>query len=169
MCPLSSGHRAFVDSTAWALRWDREAVVFYKTNKKARLQNSSYYFRPGIAVPMVTSRRLSASLMDSAVFDQGVVGVFPHDQEAREAILLYLNSSKATELRNEIVNGSANNSANYLKRLPSHASGQRIIRRQSGSYRWPLLKISCKLIHAIVSCSPFLPNKIGCKVGGLVL
>lgn len=115
---IRGGHRAFVDSTAWALRWDREAVVFYKTNKKARLQNSSYYFRPGIAVPMVTSRRLSASLMDSAVFDQGVVGVFPHDQEAREAILLYLNSSKATELRNEIVNGSANNSANYLKRLP---------------------------------------------------
>lgn len=115
---VRGGHRAFTERTAWALRWDSEAVRFYKTNKKARLQNAGFYFRPGIAVPMVTSRRLSASLMENAVFDQGVVGVFPADKEAREAILLYLNSSKATELRNEIVNGSANNSANYLKRLP---------------------------------------------------
>lgn len=121
---VRGGHRPFAEKTAWALRWDREAVRFYKTNKKARLQNASYYFRPGIAVPMVTSRRLSASLMENAVFDQGVVGVFPINNEAREAILLYLNSSKATELRNEIVNGSANNSANYLKRLPVPFFGQ---------------------------------------------
>lgn len=115
---IRGGHRGFADQTAWALRWDQEAINFYKTNKKARLQNSAYYFKSGLAVPMVTSRRISASLMDNAVFDQGVVGVFPKIERAREAILLYLNSSKATELRNELVNGSANNSANYLKRLP---------------------------------------------------
>jgi adenine-specific DNA-methyltransferase len=115
---IRGGHRPFDESTAWAIRWDKEAVLFYKTDKKARLQNSGYYFRPGIAVPMVTSRRLSASIMDNAVFDQGVVGVFPNDERARDAVLLYLNSSVATVLRNEIVNGSANNSANYLKRLP---------------------------------------------------
>ncbi len=115
---IRGGHRGFADRTAWAIRWDKDALDFYRNNKKARLQNSSYYFNPGIAVPMVTSRRLSASLMDNAVFDQGVVGVFPIDPLSREAILIYLNSTKATELRNEIVNGSANNSANYLKRLP---------------------------------------------------
>ena len=115
---IRGGHRGFADRTAWAIRWDKDALDFYRNNKKARLQNSSYYINPGIAVPMVTSRRLSASLMDNAVFDQGVVGVFPIDPLSREAILIYLNSTKATELRNEIVNGSANNSANYLKRLP---------------------------------------------------
>ncbi|WP_120008428.1 Eco57I restriction-modification methylase domain-containing protein [Teichococcus vastitatis] len=115
---IRGGHRLFAEKTAWAIRWDKEALEFYKNDKKARLQNSSYYFKPGIAVPMVTSRRISASLMDNAVFDQGVVGVFPFDSEARYAFLLYLNSSIATELRNEMVNGSANNSANYLKRLP---------------------------------------------------
>jgi adenine-specific DNA-methyltransferase len=115
---IRGGHRSFAEQTAWALQWDNESVKFYKTDKKARLQNSSYYFRSGVAVPMVTSRRLSASLMDHAVFDQGVVGVFSFNPEARDAFLLYLNSSIATELRNEIVNGSANNSANYLKRLP---------------------------------------------------
>jgi len=115
---VRGGHRPFAEKTAWALRWDKDAINFYKENKKARFQNSQFYFRSGLAVPMVTSRRLSASLMDNAVFDQGVVGVFPTEEDAREALLLYLNSSIATELRNEMVNGSANNSANYLKRLP---------------------------------------------------
>jgi adenine-specific DNA-methyltransferase len=126
---IRGGHRSFLERTAWALRWDKEALGFYKTDKKARLQNFSYYFRRGLAVPMVTSRRLSASLMDNAVFDQGVVGVFPFDEDARDAILLYLNSTVATKLRNELVNGSANNSANYLKRLPipKFASGHCVL------------------------------------------
>lgn len=115
---IRGGHREFNDQTPWAIRWDLEALHFYRNNKKARLQNSKFYFRPGIAVPMVTARRLSASLMERAVFDQGVVGVFPLYQEQRNAILLYLNSRIATDLRNNIVNGGANNSANYLKRLP---------------------------------------------------
>ncbi|HJT41562.1 MAG TPA: N-6 DNA methylase [Sphingobium sp.] len=115
---IRGGHRSFNARTAWAIRWDAEAISFYKTNKKARLQNLGFYFKTGLAVPMVTARRLSASLMDSAIFDQGVVGVFPYNTEAREAVLIYLNSSLATNLRNDIVNGSANNSANYLKRLP---------------------------------------------------
>jgi adenine-specific DNA-methyltransferase len=116
---IRGGHRPFAEETAWAIRWGKDAISFYRTDKKARLQNSAYYFRAGIAVPMVTSRRLSASLMDKAVFDQGVVGVFPRVEASREAILLYLNSSIATRLRNEMLNGSANNSANYLKRLPA--------------------------------------------------
>ena len=115
---IRGGHRSFADKTAWAIRWDKDAIKFYSNDKKARLQNSSYYFKTGIAVPMVTSGRISASLMDNAVFDQGVVGVFPFNPQAREAFLLYLNSSIATELRNNLVNGGANNSANYLKRLP---------------------------------------------------
>ncbi len=115
---VRGGHRRFNDRTPWAVRWDADALRFYRSDKKARLQNLGYYFRSGLAVPMVTSRRLSASLMDGAVFDQGVVGVFPNDPAMRDALLLYFNSSTASELRNQIVNGSANNSANYLKRLP---------------------------------------------------
>jgi len=115
---IRGGHRKFDDVTAWAIKWDQQSVLFYKTNKKARLQNSEYYFRPGIAVPMVTSKRLTASLMSGAVFDQGVVGVFPKKMENFSSIFIYLNSSIASKLRNEILNDSANNSANYLKRLP---------------------------------------------------
>lgn len=115
---IRGGHRPFAERTAWCVKWDRASVRSYKNEKKARFQNPSFYFRPGLAVPMVTSKRLTASLMDQSVFDQGVVGVFPINLELRDALLLYLNSSLATKLRNEIVNGSANNSANYLKRLP---------------------------------------------------
>ncbi|MEQ9565623.1 MAG: hypothetical protein RLN85_07415, partial [Pseudomonadales bacterium] len=83
---IRGGHRNFNEITAWAIRWDVPSVSFYRNNKKARLQNLEFYFRPGIAVPMVTSRRLSASLMDGAVFDQGVVGVFPNDPGNREPL-----------------------------------------------------------------------------------
>lgn len=116
---IRGGHKKFAEKTAWAILWDKKTVQFYKNNKKSRFQNSSYYFRDGIAVPKIISKQLSASLMDNSVFDQGVVGVFPKKLYQRDAILLYLNSSKANNLRNQIVNGSANCSANYLKRLPT--------------------------------------------------
>jgi adenine-specific DNA-methyltransferase len=67
---------------------------------------------------MVTTKRISAGTMCNAVFDQGVVGVFPNRPGDTPALLLYLNSSLASERMKTLVNGSANNSANYLKRLP---------------------------------------------------
>lgn len=115
---IRGGHRAFNAAPDWAIRWDEAALDHYRHDRKARFQNAGYYFRAGLAVPMVTARRLSASLMQDAVFDQGVVGVFPHDPALRAALLLYLNASTATRLRNQLVNDGANSSANYLKRLP---------------------------------------------------
>ncbi|MBL5963663.1 hypothetical protein, partial [Enterobacter asburiae] len=91
---------------------------FYKENKKARFQNSSFYFKEGIALPMVSSSRISASYMIDSVFDQGVVGIFPHDRNNLECLIIYLNSSLASKLMKGLVNGSANNSANYIKKLP---------------------------------------------------
>jgi adenine-specific DNA-methyltransferase len=115
---VRGGHREPFERTAWALDWGKEAIRFYRTNKKARLQNSAFYFREGLSVPMVTTKRISAALMSRAVFDQGVVGVFPHRTIEVSALLLYLNSGTASKKMKTIVNGSANNSANYLKRLP---------------------------------------------------
>ena len=65
---------------------------------------------------MVTSGRLSASYMECAVFDQGVVGIFPKRERWLEFLLVFLNSKHATEMKRNISPG-ANNSANYLKRL----------------------------------------------------
>lgn len=115
---IRGGHREIFEQTSWAIDWSREAVQYYRNDKKARLQNQNFYFRRGIAVPMVTSGRLSASVMEHSVFDQGVVGVFPNEPDHFWAILLYLNSSFVTERLKPVINPSANNSANYLKKLP---------------------------------------------------
>jgi hypothetical protein len=115
---IRGGHRLPFEFTAWAIDWSLEAVKHYREDKKARLQNARFYFKSGLSVPMVTTKRISAALLESAVFDQGVVGVFPHRASQRAALLLYLNSAIASQKMKALVNGSANNSANYLKRLP---------------------------------------------------
>lgn len=114
---VRGGHRLPYEETASALNWSREAVDYYRTDKKARLQNAAFYFRRGLAVPMVTSGRLSASIFERSIFDQGVVGVFPHNAKMAEFLLVFLNSDQATNLKKSI-NPTANNSANYIKRIP---------------------------------------------------
>jgi predicted RNA methylase len=114
---IRGGHRLPYEQTASALDWSHDAVKFYRTDKKARLQNAAFYFKRGLAVPMVTSGRLSASLFERSIFDQGVVGVFPHEYELVEFLLVFLNSDQATDLK-KAINPTANNSANYIKRIP---------------------------------------------------
>jgi adenine-specific DNA-methyltransferase len=115
---IRGGHRAPFEETFWAAKWNQAAVTHYKTDKKARFQNATFYFREGIAIPMVTSGRLTASFMANAVFDQGVVGVFPHDRAHLLFLLFYLNSVHASRLLKGAINPSANNSANYIARIP---------------------------------------------------
>ena len=114
---VRGGHRSPFEQTRHAINWSVDAVSYYGTDKKARLQNHTFYFRSGLAIPMVTSGRLSASLMERAIFDQGVVGVFPHDERMLSFLLLYLNSQCVTNYK-KMISPSANNSANYIKKLP---------------------------------------------------
>ena len=113
---IRGGHRAPFEEPAAALDWSESAVTHYRTDKKARFQNSRFYFSQGLAVPMVTSGRLSASYMEGCVFDQGAVGIFPKDHNLIPFLLVFLNSEHATAMKRHICPG-ANNSANYLKRL----------------------------------------------------
>lgn len=113
---IRGGHRAPFETANSCVKWDKESVDFYNKDKKARLQNKGYYFKVGLAVPMVTSGRLSASEMSGAIFDQGVVGVFPKNEEYYNFLLIFLNHSIASDLK-KIVAPGANNSANYLKRI----------------------------------------------------
>jgi adenine-specific DNA-methyltransferase len=115
---VRGGHREPFERPSSAIDWSPRAIHHYKTDPKARFQNSVFYFQEGLSVPMVSTKRISAALMKGAVFDQGVVGVFPKQPDHLAALLLYLNSRKASEQIKGIVNGSANNSANYMKRLP---------------------------------------------------
>lgn len=101
----------------WYIDWRPEAIQFYNTNKKSRFQNFQYYFKQGIAVPMVKSSKIRATIFERKVFDQSIVGVFPRDEKYLLFTLGLLNSNIAKDLLFNI-NPTANNSANYIKRIP---------------------------------------------------
>jgi tRNA1(Val) A37 N6-methylase TrmN6 len=114
---IKGGNTRFLKKDLWYINWSKEAVSFYKTNKKSRFQNSQYYFKQGIAVPMVSSHSVTASLINYRIFDQSIVGVFPSDDKIVLFLLAFFNTSVCTKLLRAI-NPSANNSANYIKKLP---------------------------------------------------
>ena len=113
----SSSTSYFRTSDEWLIDWTSTALSHYNNDKKARFQNSQYYFRMGIALPMVKSSRIKATLLPKMIFDQSIVGVFPHDNKYLLYILAYLNSKVANKFIHTI-NPTANNSANYMKKLP---------------------------------------------------
>ena len=116
---MRGGASPFVKHTRWYVDWSTHAVKEYQLPGKnpARFQNSRFYFRQGIGVPMVASSRLTAAWLDYRIFDQGIVGLFPNDERMSRYLLGFLNTQLATALVRQI-NSTANNSANYLKRLP---------------------------------------------------
>lgn len=113
----ASNDRYIRSSYPWYVNWSKEAIKEYNTNKKARFQNSQFYFKKGIVVPMIKSSKFRATLIDKMVFDQSVVGVFPNEEKYVLYILAFLNSDVARDLI-QVINPSANNSANYVKKIP---------------------------------------------------
>jgi len=111
----STGYYRTADE--WVIDWTPFALNHYNNDKKARFQNSKYYFRNGIALPMVKSSKIKATVLQEMVFDQSIVGVFPHDDKYLLYLLAYLNSTTANKFIHTI-NPTANNSANYLKKIP---------------------------------------------------
>lgn len=113
---VRGGHRGVFEKTKSCIKWTQDAISFYDKDPKARLQNREFYFQKGIAIPMVTSGRLSASEFENSIFDQGVVGIFAKCDDIHNFLLIYLNHEFSTKLKSLIAPG-ANNSANYLKKL----------------------------------------------------
>ena len=118
---VKGGNKRFHKPSEWFVNWSKAAVHDYRVlnRQKARFQNSQFYFRQGIAVPMVSSSSITASLLDARLFDQSVVGIFPHEKNMSLVYYLlgFFNSKVCNELIRTI-NASANNSANYLKKIP---------------------------------------------------
>lgn len=116
---VKGGAITYSKPSHWYVDWSEEAIAEYQRKGKnpARFQNSAFYFHEGIGIPMVSSSRITGSLLKHRLFDQGIVGVFPHDSLLLLYILGFVNSAIATELLRRI-NPTANNSANYIKRLP---------------------------------------------------
>ena len=101
----------------WFVRWDKDTINHYISNKKSRFQNSSFYFKTGVAIPMVKSSNIRAFLLENRVFDQSIVGIFPKDKSRLYYILAIMNSDIVNSLIHTI-NPTANNSANYVKQIP---------------------------------------------------
>lgn len=101
----------------WYVRWDKPTVKFYNDDRKARFQNSQFYFKTGVAIPMVKSSEIRATLMEKRVFDQSIVGIFPKDEKDLYYVLALMNSDVINKLIH-IINPTANNSSNYVKQLP---------------------------------------------------
>lgn len=114
---VKGGSTRFHKHDNWYMDWSRETVQKYLADKKARFQNSKYYFREGIAVPMVSATNVTACLLKNRLFDQSIVGIFPHDEVNLLFLLAFFNSKLATNLVRAL-NPSANNSSNYLKKIP---------------------------------------------------
>lgn len=115
---VKGGAIRYVKPNDWFMDWSVASVHTYREeSKKARFQNSRFYFKEGIAVPMVTSSSITAALLENRLFDQSIVGIFPHDSEWLFYLLAFFNSRACNSLIRSI-NPTANNSANYIRRIP---------------------------------------------------
>jgi hypothetical protein len=123
---VKGGNTRYLKNNTWFINWSKEAVNIYRSNKKSRFQNSQFYFKQGIAVPMVGSNCVSASILNNRLFDQSIVGVFPKDEKYLYYLLSFFNSDICSNLL-RIINPSANNSANYIKKLPVILPEQNIL------------------------------------------
>lgn len=118
MVPIvKGGNRRYTKPDEWFMDWSSKAVSEYRQSRKCRFQNSSFYFKQGIAVPMVRSGQLTAALINNRLFDQSIVGIFPHEKQWLYYLLGFFNS-RACSYAINLINPSTNNSANYIKQLP---------------------------------------------------
>lgn len=115
---VRGGAAQFVRRTHWYVDWSKGAVSEYRRAGKnpARFQNCEFYFREGIGIPMVSSSRVTAAPLECRLFDQGIVGVFLEDLRLFKFVLGFFNTERATSMLRRI-NPTANNSANYMKRV----------------------------------------------------
>lgn len=114
---VKGGNTKYLKPEGWFMNWSKEAVLHYKKDKKARFQNPHFYFRFGVGVPMISSSSITASLIENKLFDQSIVGIFPKDESLTYYFLAFFNSPTCNKLIRTI-NPSANNPANYIKKIP---------------------------------------------------
>ena len=118
---VKGGNRRFHKHSEWFMDWSKEAIHDYRVanKKRARFQNSQFYFSEGIGIPMVSSSAITGAMIDGRLFDQSIVGVFP--KEGFKDFLLYFLgffNSNVCNILIRTINASTNNSSNYIKKLP---------------------------------------------------
>ncbi len=114
---VKGGNTKYWKNDVWFMSWTKDNVAHYIADKKARYQNSNYYFKKGIGVPMISSSSITAALIKNRLFDQSIVGIFPQDENYLYYLLAFFNSPTCNTLIRTI-NSSTNNSSNYIKKIP---------------------------------------------------
>ena len=79
---VGEGHH-FFKPTEWYVKWDKDTVDFYKSDKKARFQNPKFYFKNGIGTSMIKTKRLKVFDLENRLFDQSIVGIFPKNPKLK--------------------------------------------------------------------------------------
>lgn len=137
---VKGGSTKYLKPEGWFMNWSKEAVRHYKSDKKARFQNSQFYFKFGIGVPMISSSSISASLIENKLFDQSIVGIFPKDEKLTYYLLAFFNSPTCNQLIRTI-NPSANNPANYIKKIPFRIPNETSLKEITDSVNKIILSI----------------------------
>ena len=109
---VKGGNKRFYKPSEWFMDWNEKTVANYKIDKKARFQNSNFYFKQGIAIPMVSSTSITGSLLNRRLFDQSIVGVFP--RQGQEHLLMFFLGFFNSKVCNSIIrtiNSSTNNTS----------------------------------------------------------
>ena len=114
---LKGGKYRFKKPTELFIKWDVNTVKYYKNNPKSRFQNSKFYFKQGLGIPMVKSNIIVSFLLDNRLFDQSIVGIFPKNLDNLYFLLGFFNSDVCNRII-KYINHTANNSANYIKNIP---------------------------------------------------
>lgn len=114
---IKGGGKRFYKPNEWFMDWSSKAISEYKKSRKCRFQNSDFYFKQGVAIPMIRSTHMTAALIENRLFDQSVVGVFPKDPKWLLFLLGFFNTDVCTKIISAL-NSSTNNSANYIKQIP---------------------------------------------------
>ena len=140
---VKGGNTKYLKPEGWFMNWSKEAVKHYKTDKKARFQNPQFYFKFGIGVPMISSTSITASLIENKLFDQSIVGIFPKDQALTYYLLAFFNSPTCNTIIRTI-NPSANNPANYIKKIPFIMPDEKILKTITGGVKEIIQSIKSK-------------------------
>jgi hypothetical protein len=116
-----------------AIDWSEQSVAELErrsrlppgTSRRPRLQNRSFYFRPGLTYSVVSGGRVSARLLPEGwIFGHKGSAIFAEDPATSELFLLgYLNSALATYFMKKIVNTTATADVGYVEKLPYRRPG----------------------------------------------
>ncbi|MFN8368618.1 MAG: N-6 DNA methylase [Candidatus Kapaibacterium sp.] len=143
---VKGGNTKYLKPEGWFMNWSKEAVTHYKTDKKARFQNPHFYFKFGIGVPMISSSSITASLIENKLFDQSIVGIFPKDENLTYYLLAFFNSPTCNKLIRTI-NPSANNPANYIKKIPFIMPDEKLLKNVTDKVKKIVLSIKVNGIY----------------------